>query len=82
MTPNLVRLGDRYGDDSGWARRLEIDSGEPESSCAVEIELGGSHMSCSMDELWWLAQAIATARDHLGMDRQQLYPQSETEQST
>lgn len=74
MKLNLVRFGERYGDDSGWEIRLEVDARDPDSSYAVEIEINGTQWSCSMEKLWWLAQAIAQAREQLDMDKQQLFP--------
>lgn len=58
MTAHKVEIGERYGDDSGWERRVMIDK----HAQRVEVELGGSDASFNLSELNWLIEALTKAR--------------------
>lgn len=59
MTPFCVEIGLRYGDDSGWERRIKLDT----QAERIEIEIGGSEMSIKTSELDWLITALQTAKE-------------------
>lgn len=58
MTPYSVEIGLRYSDDSGWERRVRLDT----HAERVEIELGGQDFSMNMSELDWLITALQSAK--------------------
>ena len=58
MNAHKVEIGERYGDDSGWQRRVMIDK----QADRVEIELCGSEMSLKCSELTWVIEALCKAR--------------------
>lgn len=57
MTPHLVEFGERYGDDSGWERRVAVNT----ATGNFEIELQASSLSGSTSELQWLIEALNKA---------------------
>jgi hypothetical protein len=64
MTPKGIEFGERYADESGWARHLVIDV----HAERVTIDLNGGENRVTLDDLWWLVRAALVARDKLGMD--------------
>lgn len=65
MNPTVVEFGERYSDDSGWEKRLSVNT----VADRIEIEAGGTHAIIKQDELWWIVCAALRAREHLGMDK-------------
>lgn len=65
MTPNKIAFGERYGDDSGWQRYIELD----QRVARVSLDMGGNTLtSFDLDDAWWLLRALIEARHHFGMD--------------
>ena len=69
MSPHLVEYGKRYGDDSGWENRLTVDTQRGSGEGRVEIELGGSELSCTIEQLRWLVIQAHAAFDVLCFDK-------------
>ncbi len=65
MTPKVVEFGERYPDDSGWQRHIEVDA----RLKRVSIEISGDRMSIVTEEAAWLVNAIVDAWNALGFDR-------------
>lgn len=65
----MIEYGKRYGDDSGWERRLTIDTQKGSGDGRVEIDLGGSELSCTIDELRWLVLQTMAAFEVLCFDK-------------
>ncbi len=65
MKMRKVAFGERYGDDSGWEKLLEVDTHEDR----VRVDVSGSHASMTTEEAWWLLRALMEAREALGMDK-------------
>lgn len=61
----MVRYGERYSDNSGWERKLEIDI----TANVVDIDLVGAHVAIQLEDLWWLVKHALVAREALGMDK-------------
>jgi hypothetical protein len=54
MKLNKAEVGERYGDDSGWERRVSIDI----QGDRAEFEANGSDMVCSVADAKWLYAAL------------------------
>ena len=67
MMPSLIKYGQRYGDDSGWERSLEIDL--QRSDGRVEIEMSGDNIVMNCEELRWLVIHANAAAEALGWDK-------------
>ena len=57
MKPNAIEIGERYGDDSGWERRVMVNRQEGR----FEIDLNGSHLSAHPRDIEWLIEALQKA---------------------
>jgi len=66
VIPTSIEFGERYTDDSGWSRKLVIET----HGNNVDIDVGGGQpISCTCEDLWWLASAALEAREKLGFDQ-------------
>lgn len=54
MEVHKAETGERYSDDSGWERRVAIDTQEN----SLIIEINGSRLSASADDVKWLISAL------------------------
>lgn len=60
MKPFKIEIGDRYGDDSGWERRVAVDM----QAGLFEIDFGGTHLTrVDIANLPWLLEALGKAYD-------------------
>lgn len=59
MKMHKAETGTRYGDDSGWDRRVMVDLQTGE----LEIDLSGARLSAHPRDLEWLIQALIAVRD-------------------
>lgn len=62
MKIHNAETGDRYSDDSGWERRVAINT----QAGTLVIEVSGSTMSASSNDIDWLISALQTVRDSVG----------------
>ncbi len=60
-----VAIGERYHDDSGWKRLVEIDESMT-TPCLIEVE--GGYMRINIDDVEWLIQALGHAKMKLESD--------------
>jgi hypothetical protein len=66
LLPKQIAFGERYGDDSGWERRVAFD----DHANKVNLDFGGNvPMSLSFEDAWWLLRALMKAREHFGVDK-------------
>lgn len=65
MTPSCVEFGERYTDDSGWEKHIEMDA----RTSNIRVEISGERFRLDFDDAWWLIAAILHGREVLGMDR-------------
>lgn len=54
MKPHAAAIGDRYDDDSGWERHVEIDT----NVNSLYITLRGERISADATDIEWLIVAL------------------------
>ena len=59
-----VETGERYGDDSGWERRVMMDVKQG----VLEIEIQGALLTTHSNEIVWLIQALHAVDKATGDD--------------
>jgi hypothetical protein len=57
MKVNAVEIGERYGDDSGWERRVVINAHDE----SLQIDVRGSSLSAYPRDAIWIIDALNKA---------------------
>lgn len=59
MMPNSIEFGERFGDNTGWARRVSLDKQKQE----LQITLNGKCIEAHPRDLQWLIEALQSAHE-------------------
>lgn len=63
MKLHKAETGERYSDDSGWERRVAVDTQEN----SLIIEINGSMLGASSDDVKWLISALEAVGKTVGI---------------
>lgn len=56
MKLHQVETGERYSDDSGWGRRVAVDTQKD----TLLVEIDGSQLVAKVEDIQWLLSALVT----------------------